>query len=302
MENYLIVILGPTGVGKTDLSINIAKRFDTDIISSDSRQVYKELNIGTAVPELHYLEQVHHHFIQHLSVNDYYSASQFEENAIELLEKLFKDKQVVVVAGGSMLYIDALCNGIDELPTVDPELRKELIERFEAEGLEPLRRELKHLDPVYYDKVDLKNPKRILHALEICYMTGKPFSELRTNIKKQRPFKIIKLGLNREREELYERINIRVDQMLEKGLEDEARSVYAHKSLNSLNTVGYKELFDYFDGTIDKEEAIRLIKRNSRRYARKQLSWFRRDESVKWFHPEEGDNIFTYLDETICCK
>lgn len=302
MENYLIVILGPTGVGKTDLSINIAKRFDTDIISSDSRQVYKELNIGTAVPEPHYLEQVHHHFIQHLSVNDYYSASQFEENAIELLKKLFKDKQVVVVAGGSMLYIDALCNGIDELPTVDPELRKELIERFEAEGLEPLRRELKHLDPVYYDKVDLKNPKRILHALEICYMTGKPFSELRTNIKKQRPFKIIKLGLNREREELYERINIRVDQMLEKGLEDEARSVYAHKSLNSLNTVGYKELFDYFDGTIDKEEAIRLIKRNSRRYARKQLSWFRRDESVRWFHPEEGSNIFTYLDETICCK
>ncbi|MCL3781589.1 tRNA (adenosine(37)-N6)-dimethylallyltransferase MiaA [Prolixibacteraceae bacterium JC049] len=299
MENYLIVILGPTGVGKTDLSIDIAKKYNTDIVSSDSRQVYKELNIGTAVPEPHYLEQVKHHFIQHLSVLDYYSASRFEESAMELLTELFKSKQAVVVSGGSMLYIDSLCNGIDELPTVDPELRKELIERFENEGLEPLRRELKHLDPAYYDKVDLKNPKRILHALEICYMTGKPFTELRTNIKKERPFKIIKLGLNRDREELYERINLRVDLMLEQGLEEEARSVYQHKANNSLNTVGYKELFDYFDGTIDKEEAIRLIKRNSRRYARKQLSWFRRDDSVNWFHPEESEKIFDFLDKEI---
>lgn len=299
MSKYLIVILGPTGVGKTDLSIEIAQKYETDIISSDSRQVYKELCIGTAVPEKEQLDKVKHHFIQHISVQDYYSASVFEESAIALLDMLFAKKDVVVVSGGSMLYNDALCNGIDELPTVDSELRKGLVERFEHEGLDGLRMELKRLDPEYYEKADLKNPKRILHALEICYMTGKKFSELRTNIRKERPFEIIKIGLNREREELYDRINRRVDIMLEMGLEKEAKSVSAYRDLNSLNTVGYREFFDYFEAKYDLEEAVRLIKRNSRRYARKQLSWYKRDETINWFCPDDSDAILEFIASKI---
>ncbi|TKG96059.1 tRNA (adenosine(37)-N6)-dimethylallyltransferase MiaA [Puteibacter caeruleilacunae] len=299
MQKNLIVIIGPTGVGKTDLSLDIAEAFQTEIISSDSRQIYKELTIGTAVPTKEDLQRVKHHFIQTISVKDYFSASLFENKVLEKLSELFKEHDSVVMTGGSMLYIDAVCNGIDDLPTIDPEIRNELLDRFEKEGLESLRIELKRVDPEYYETADIKNPKRILHALEIFYMTGKKFSSLRTNTRKQRDFNIVKVGLNRDREELYDRINRRVDIMLDEGLIAEARTVYPYKELNSLNTVGYKELFQYFDGDIPEEEAIRLIKRNSRRYARKQLSWFRRDKELQWFHPDDVDAVKEYISTSI---
>ena len=299
MRKILIVLLGPTGVGKTDLSISIAKAFNTEIISCDSRQIYKELCIGTAVPEKQYLEIVPHHFIQTISIHDYYNASKFEFEVIDLLKELFQTKDQVLMTGGSMMYIDAVCKGIDDLPTIDPEIRNHLKERLENEGLESLWIELKRLDPEYYQKVDLKNGKRVVHALEICYMTGKTFTSFRTNRVKQRDFDILKIGLNRDREELYNRINERVDIMVNDGLIEEARSVYEHRHLNSLNTVGYKELFQHFDGEISLEEAIDLVKRDSRRYARKQLSWFRRDEAIHWFHPDEKDKIIEFIKKSL---
>ncbi|MGQ8336538.1 tRNA (adenosine(37)-N6)-dimethylallyltransferase MiaA [Sunxiuqinia sp. A32] len=295
MEKTLVVVLGPTGVGKSDLSIRIAKEFSTEIISSDSRQIYRELSIGTAVPPQKDIEAVNHHLIHSHSITEYYSASQFEKEALAIIETLHKYKPLALMTGGSMMYIDALCNGIDELPTVDAKLRDELANEFKEFGIEHLRLQLKKLDPVYYEQVDLKNPKRLLHALEICMMTGKPYSLLRTKTIKQRPFRIIKIGLNRDREELYNRINLRVDQMIADGLEQEARSVYENRHLNSLNTVGYRELFSYFDGEISLEKAIELIKRNSRHYARKQLTWFRKDQAINWFHPDQEDEIVQWL-------
>ncbi|MBI9057911.1 tRNA (adenosine(37)-N6)-dimethylallyltransferase MiaA [Labilibaculum sp. DW002] len=299
MSKTLIVILGPTGVGKTDLSIRIAKHFNTVISSSDSRQVYREMSIGTAVPEKEQLEAVKHHFIHTHSIHDYFSSWECEKQTIELLTELYKEKDEVLLVGGSMMYIDAVCNGIDEIPTIDPELRQEVFTRYEKDGLESMKMQLKQLDPVFYDQVDLKNAKRVIHAVEICLMTGKPYSELRTNSKKKRDFKIVKIGLNRDRTELYSRINTRVDQMIEEGLIEEAKAIFEFRHYNSLNTVGYKELFEHFDGNISLEKAIELIKRNSRRYAKRQLSWFRRDEEIEWFHPDQEKEVLQYIEDKI---
>lgn len=243
------------------------------------------------MPSDEQLATVPHYFIQTLSVRDYYNSWQFEVDALAKIRELFESQKVVLMTGGSMLYIDAVCKGIDDIPTIAPELRAELTEIYEREGIEAIRLMLKELDPVFYEQVDLNNGKRVLHAVEVCRMAGVPYSSLRTNTPKDRGFRIIRIGLNREREELYGRIDQRVDLMLEEGLEDEARQLWPLRHLNALNTVGYKELFDYFEGKTDYAEAVRLIKRNSRRYARKQLSWFRRDDDIRWFHPDDYEGI-----------
>lgn len=297
--NTLIVVLGPTGIGKTDLAINLAKKMETEIISADSRQFYKELKIGTAPPSKLQLNEIKHHFIGNISINDYYNASIFEFSVIKLLKTLFKTKKTVILVGGSGMYIDAVCNGIDDLPEIDQEIRNNLLEKFEKEGIESLRFELKRLDPEYYDIVDLKNHKRILKGLEICMMTGKTYSSYRKAIKKERDFNIIKIGLNMERSKLYERIDKRVDSMIEDGLLDEAKAFYPYKNINALNTVGYKEIYDYFDGEYDLNKAIELIKRNSRRYAKRQLSWFMRDKEINWFEPSEYFQILNFINQSI---
>ena len=287
----LIVLIGPTGVGKTELSLRLAEYFHTCIVSCDSRQLYADLKIGTAAPTEPQLARVPHHFIGTLQLTDYYSAAQYESEAIDLLNRLFEIHSTVILTGGSMMYVDAICKGIDDIPTVDAETRQLMLQKYEQEGLEHLCAELKLLDPEYYKIVDLKNPKRVIHALEICYMTGKTYTSFRTQHKKERPFRIIKIGLKREREELYERINLRVDQMMEEGLEEEARNVYPYRHLNALNTVGYKELFKYFDGEWTLPFAVEKIKQNSRIYSRKQMTWFKRDEEIHWFHPDEEAEI-----------
>lgn len=297
--NTLIVLLGPTGVGKTELSLRVASHVGSPIISADSRQLYKELVIGTAAPTAEQLARIKHYFVGTLSLTDYYNASQFEEEVLLCLENLFQSTSNVVMTGGSMMYIDAVCNGIDELPTVSQEIRTNLMKRFEVEGLDPIREDLKRLDPQHYNEVDLNNYKRVIHALEICLMTGRPYSELRTNTKKTRPFRIIKIGLTRDREELCDRINARVDQMMRDGLLEEARHVYPYKHLNSLNTVGFKEMFNYLDGEWPLDFAIEKIKRNSRVYARKQMTWFKRDKEINWFHPDNIEGILTFLDEQL---
>jgi tRNA dimethylallyltransferase len=291
----LIVIIGPTGIGKTDLSIEIAQKFNTEIISCDSRQIYRELKIGTAVPSEEQLQKVKHHFIGNKSIYDYYNASMFEVEVLELLDNLFSNHHFVIMTGGSGLYIDAVCNGIDELPTIDQELRDELINRLKEEGIENMRMQLKMLDPEYYRQADIKNPKRILKALEVTLQTGKPYSTFLTYSKRARDFRIIKIGLRRDRDELYDRINQRVDQMIENGLVEEAREFYKDKKLNSLNTVGYKELFDYFDGNSTLDKAIELIKRNSRHYAKRQISWFGRDKEIHWFDPDRINEILKFI-------
>ncbi len=293
--NTLIVILGPTGIGKTDLSIEIAQEFNTEIISSDSRQVYKELEIGTAVPTEDQLSKVKHHFIGNKSIYDYYNASMFEVEVLFTLKELYQKFDEVVMTGGSGMYINAVCDGIDDLPTIDLKLRNDLIKKYEEEGIESLRWQLKLLDPISYEKIDLKNPKRILKVLEVSIQTGKPYSSFLTESKKERDFNIIKIGLERDREELYERINVRVDQMVEEGLIKEAKRYFKDRNLNSLNTVGYKELFECFDGKITQEKAIELIKRNSRHYAKRQISWFSRDKEIVWFHPEKKENIIEFI-------
>ncbi len=299
MQKTLVVLTGPTGIGKTKTGIQIARHFKTEIVSADSRQIFKELHIGTAVPTNIELYTVAHHFIQTHSITENYNASKFELEALKCFEKLFSKYNLVLMVGGSMLYIDAVCKGIDFMPDVDPEIREKLKIRFKKEGLESLRLQLKKLDQEYYKNVDLKNPNRIIHALEICLMTGKPYSSFRSNPKKIRPFKIIKIGLDCPRDELHKRINNRVDKMIVNGLEEEAKKVYQLKHLNSLNTVGYRELFDYFDGLITREKAIELIKRNTRRYARKQLTWFRNDSEMNWFQPEETSKIIDFIENKI---
>lgn len=291
----LFVLIGPTGVGKTELSLRIAEEFDTCIISADSRQLYADLKIGTAAPTAEQLSRVRHYFVGTLQLTDYYSAAQYETEVMQLLEKLFQEKKVVLLTGGSMMYIDAVCKGIDDIPTVDADTRSLMLQKYENEGLDRLGAELKLLDPEYYQIVDLKNPKRVIHALEICYMTGQTYTSFRTNQQKERPFHIVKVGLTRDREELYDRINRRVDQMMADGLLDEVRSVYAHKDYNSLNTVGYKELFKYLDGEWTLDFAVEKIKQNSRIYSRKQMTWFKRDKDIRWFHPEQETEILSYL-------
>ena len=296
---HLIVLIGPTGVGKTELSLSIAERYHSPILSSDSRQLYKDLPIGTAAPTPEQLERVKHYFVGTLQLTDYYSAAQYEADVLALTEELFRTHDVLLMTGGSMMYIDAVCKGIDDIPTVDADTRAHLLEHYEEVGLEGLCAELKLLDPEYYNIVDLKNPKRVIHALEICYMTERTYTSFRTQNKKQRPFHIIKIGLRREREELYDRINRRVDQMIADGLPEEAHNVYHLRHLNSLNTVGYKELFNYFDGTWELPFAIEKIKQNSRIYSRKQMTWFKRDPDIAWFHPDERENIITHIEQKI---
>lgn len=295
----LIVLIGPTGVGKTELSLRLAEQFHTCIVSADSRQLYADLKIGTAAPTPEQLQRVKHHFVGTLKLTDYYSAAQYEAEVLQLLETLFAQHDTVVLTGGSMMYVDAICKGIDDIPTVDPETRQLMLDKYETEGLERLCAELKLLDPEYHKIVDLKNHKRVVHALEICYMTGKTYTSFRTQQTKERPFRIVKIGLTRDREELYNRINLRVDQMIEDGLLEEARQVYPYKDLNSLNTVGYKEIFKYLDGEWELSFAIEKIKQNSRIYSRKQMTWFKRDEEIHWFHPEQETEILEYLRSVI---
>ena len=295
----LFVLIGPTGVGKTELSLNIAEMLGCDIVSADSRQMYAELKIGTASPTQEQLSRVKHHFVGNLSLTDYYSAARYEEEAIECISRLFESNESVLLTGGSMMYIDAVCKGIDDIPTVDEETRAFMMERYESEGLEALCAELRLLDPEYYRIVDLKNPKRVIHALEICHMTGQTYTSFRTQTEKERPFRIIKIGLKRNREELYERINRRVDIMMEEGLLDEVRNVLPYRHLNSLNTVGYKELFMFLDRTWTLDFAVEKIKQNSRIYSRKQMTWFKRDTDITWFHPDNQDGIIQFVKESI---
>jgi tRNA dimethylallyltransferase len=295
MNNTLIVLLGPTGVGKTDLSIELAGHFSNEIISCDSRQFYSEMKIGTAVPSDNQLKEIPHHFIRFISVKDHYSASLFERDVLNLIPTLFQKSNYIIMTGGSGLYIDVVCNGIDSIPDVDPAIREKYMKKYNEEGIESLRVELKLFDPAHYNIVDLKNYKRILRALEICETTGYPYSSFMKREKRKREFKIIKIGLNIERKELYERINNRVDKMIESGLEDEVRSLTDLKNYNALNTVGYKEFFDFFEKKISYEETVRLIKRNSRRYAKRQLTWWARDNEIVWFNSNNKNEIIEYI-------
>ncbi len=296
----LIVIVGPTGSGKTALSLSVAQHYACPIISTDSRQFYRGIPIGTAQPTAEEQATVEHHFIASHTLEDDFNCGAYEVAALKRLEELFAKHDVVVAVGGSGLYIKALTEGMDELPEVSAELRQSLAARLQSEGLETLTEELKSLDPAFYEIVDRKNPARVLRALEVCIATGKPYSSLRTGVRRERDFKIIKIGTQMDREVLYERIDRRVDMMIEEGLEQEARAVYDKRHLNSLQTVGYREMFDYFDGTTSREEAIELIKRNSRRYAKRQMTWFRRDEEIAWFSPSDCEKILQYIDSKIC--
>jgi len=295
-QPILIVITGPTAIGKTSVSTEVARHFNAEIISADSRQLFREMVIGTAVPEAKDLAEIRHHFIHSHSIHDYYSASRFEEEVLAKLKDLFNRHNLVVMTGGSMLYIDAVCNGIDDLPAMDMEIREQLIRQFETEGIESLRFQLKNLDPVYYQEVDKKNHKRLLHALEICLITGEPYSSFRTNLKRERPFHMIKIGLNTDRKVLYDRINQRVDHMVAGGLELEALDLYPFRQNNALNTVGYREWFEHFDGLTTASEAIEKIKGNTRRYARKQLTWFKRDKDITWFDLADTGKIIPFIE------
>ena len=293
----LIVITGPTAVGKTALCLDIAQHFGIPIINADSRQIYKELKIGTASPTSEQLQLVPHYFVGSLSLTDYYSASLFEQQVLEILSRQFREHDFALMTGGSMMYIDAVCDGIDDIPTVDDQTRETLKQRLKEEGLEALVEQLKELDPEYYAIVDRQNPRRVVHGLEICLMTGRTYTSFRKREKNERPFRIVKIGLNRPREELYDRINQRVDQMMQQGLLEEAKALYPMRQMNALNTVGYKELFDYLDGRWPLEEAVERIKGNTRRYARKQLTWYKKDPQIRWFHPDEKEQIISYISQ-----
>ena len=292
----LIVVTGPTAVGKTALCIDIAKHYGIPIINADSRQIYRELRIGTATPTEEQLRSVKHYFVGSISIDDYYNASMYEQDVLALLNQ-FKQSHIQLLTGGSMMYIDAVCNGIDDIPTVREDIREEMKRRYAEEGLEALCADLKRLDPEHYAVVDKQNHRRVIHALEICYQTGTTYTSFRKQEKKKRPFQIVKIGLNIDREELYQRINQRVDQMMADGLLDEVRSLQDKRSNNALNTVGYKEMFTYLDGTWSLEEAVERMKGNTRRYARKQLTWFKRDEEMRWFHPQQQEEILKYISQ-----
>lgn len=302
----LIVITGPTAVGKTDLCLNVAEELQIPIINADSRQLFRELKIGTAAPTEEQMARAKHYFVGTLGISDYYSASMYEQDVLKLLNELFQQSDYALLSGGSMMYIDAVCNGIDDIPTVDDVTRETLKRRLSEEGLPTLVEELHRLDPEHWAIVDRQNPRRVIHALEICMMTGQTYTSFRKadqrkktfgSLGQRRPFDIIKIGLNRDREELYNRINQRVDQMMADGLLEEAYSMIPYRNVNALNTVGYKELFNYFDGVWPLDEAVARIKGNTRRYARKQLTWFKRDTQMRWFHPDDRQDIMTYIEE-----
>ena len=301
MSKTLVVLLGPTGVGKTDLSIRLADTFRMPIINADSRQIFREIPMGTAAPTAEQLARVKHYFVGTHQLTDYYSASAYEQDVLRLFKPQPEGEglEMALLTGGSMMYIDAVCNGIDDIPTVDDQTRDWMKQRLADEGLPALVEELRTLDPEHYEIVDRQNPRRVVHALEICHMTGRTYTSFRTNTKKERPFRIIKIGLNRPREELYNRINLRVDQMIADGLLDEARHVYPLRHMNALNTVGFKELFAYLDGVWTLQEAVERIKGNTRRYMRKQLTWFKRDDQIAWFHPLQEDEIISFIHEQL---
>ena len=301
MSKTLVVLLGPTGVGKTDLSIRLADTFRMPIINADSRQIFREIPIGTAAPTAEQLARVKHYFVGTHQLTDYYSASAYEQDVLRLFKPQPEGEglEMALLTGGSMMYIDAVCNGIDDIPTVDDQIRDWMKQRLADEGLPALAEELRTLDPEHYEIVDRQNPRRVVHALEICHMTGRTYTSFRTNTKKERPFRIIKIGLNRPREELYNRINQRVDQMMTDGLLNEARRVYPLRHMNALNTVGFKELFAYLDGEWTLQEAVERIKGNTRRYMRKQITWFKRDDQIAWFHPQQEGEIISFIQQQL---
>jgi len=291
----LIVIVGPTAVGKTALCVDIAKRLGTQVVSADSRQFYKEMNIGTAKPTAKEMDDIPHHLVNNLSIEEPYDVGKYEKDALQIIQRLFKNNDHVILAGGSGLYVNAICKGLDEMPAIPNELRNELNNWYAEEGLLPLQTKLKSLDPKYYELVDLNNPQRIIRALEVCIASGKTYSSFRKSQAINRPFNIIKIGLQREREELYSRIDQRMDEMIADGLFEEVELLLPHQSKNALQTVGYKEIFEFMRGSYDKPEAVRLLKRNSRRYAKRQFTWFRKDDNITWFHPNEVENILKYI-------
>jgi tRNA dimethylallyltransferase len=299
MTKTLVVVAGPTAVGKTATGIALAKRYGSEIISADSRQIYQETSIGTAVPSPEELAEVPHHFIQCISLEAYYNASMYEQDVLRTMEERFKKHDVIFMVGGSGLYINAVCFGIDELPTVDQQVRETLAQKFQEEGIESLREELKRVDPVSYERTDLNNHFRILKALEVSIQTGRPYSSFLTRSKKERDFRIIRLALDMDRSELYSRINNRVEGMIEAGLVDEVKGLERFREKNAMKTVGYREIFSYLDNKVSLDEAVDLIQRNSRKYARKQLTWFRKDDMYPWFHPEETEKMVDYIDGRI---
>ena len=298
-QDTLVVLLGPTGVGKTELSLRLAETFHVPIVNADSRQIFREIPIGTAAPTAEQQARARHYFVGTHSLADYYSASLYEQDALQIISQQLSTSHVALLSGGSMMYIDAVCNGIDDIPTIRDDIRLTMKQRLSREGLPALVEELRQLDPEHYEIVDRQNPRRVVHALEICHQTGRTYTSFRTNTRKQRPFSILKIGLNRDRAELYDRINQRVDQMMQDGLIEEARSVFPLRHLNALNTVGYKELFTHFDGVWPLAEAVERIKGNTRRYMRKQLTWFKRDDSIHWFHPDQFDLILQLINSSL---
>ncbi|WP_276496796.1 tRNA (adenosine(37)-N6)-dimethylallyltransferase MiaA [Pontibacter litorisediminis] len=299
-QKHLVVVVGPTAVGKTDLCVRLAKQYKTEIISADSRQFFTEMSIGTAKPTAEEQQGVKHHFVDSHSIEEDYSAGAFEQDVLVLLEQLFRQHDVVIMTGGSGLYVRAVLEGMDEMPEVDPQVRAQLTEKYEQEGLQPLLDQLQLLDPVYFAQVDQANVQRVVRALEVCLSSGKPYSSFRKSEKQERPFNSIKIALNRDRAELYSRIDRRMDQMLEQGLLEEAKRLYPHRQHNALQTVGYKEIFDYLEGKYDWEEAVRLLKRNSRRYAKRQLTWFNKNpEEYAWFHPQHWEEVVAFINERM---
>lgn len=293
----LIIITGPTGVGKTEATLRIAEHFNVPVINADSRQIFSEIPIGTAAPTTQQQRRVPHYFVGNHHLEDYYSASLYEQDVLNLINS--QDTSISLLSGGSMMYIDAVCKGIDDIPTIRPEIREEMMQRLELEGLEEMCNLLRKLDPEHWEIVDRKNPRRVLHALEICIQTGKTYTSFRSNTTKERPFNIIKIGLNRDRNELYDRINQRVLNMIDEGMIKEALSVYPKRTLNSLNTVGYKEMFEYLDGLTTLDEAIFKIQSNTRKYARKQLTWYKKDDDLQWFNPDNVEEILKYISTIV---
>lgn len=293
----LVVLLGPTAVGKTEVALQLAQMMGSPVINCDSRQMFREMTIGTAAPTPEQTARARHYFVGTLQVGDYYSAARYEEDALQLIRQLSASHSRLLLSGGSMMYIDAVCKGIDDIPTVDEGIRESLKKEFQEKGLEPMLAQLRLLDPEYYDLVDRKNHKRVIHALEICYTSGKTYTSFRKQAKKERPFRLLKIGLERERAELFDRINLRVDQMMQDGLLDEARRLYPYKDCNALNTVGYKELFNVIDGVWPLDMAVERIKKNTRVYAKKQMTWFHHDDTIRWFHPEQTADIIRYVEE-----